>query len=238
MRQLDGYFRHDVLKLLDKTEDCVGIELGVAAGEFSKRMVDSGRFSQVFGVDVYADNHDIGQYKDALRHVGLMRPYKLLRMTFDQAYDLFDDGTFDFIYIDGFAHSGQEGGDTIYKWARKVRVGGVIAGDDYHSDWPLVQNAVNRFAEDAGFELCVTTETEPDVKYSDYPSWAVVKSHEFAADAPSEMVAEGKAAAAAVARKRATEQRIAGRIRAIVGEERFNRLREWNRARRAGRKSG
>ena len=142
-RAQQGWHRQDVLRLLGDRSGMIGVELGVAAGEYSRRMVDSGRFETFFGVDMYADTHDVAQYKEALRHVGLFGPYKLLRMTFDEAYDLFPDESLDFIYIDGYAHTGQEGGDTIWKWARKVRVGGLIAGDDYHADWPLVVEAVD-----------------------------------------------------------------------------------------------
>ena len=43
----DKYFRHDILKSLNNN-DCIGIELGVAGGNFSKRMVKSGKFKKFF----------------------------------------------------------------------------------------------------------------------------------------------------------------------------------------------
>ena len=64
-------------------------------------MVDSGKFSNFYGVDMYADTHDTEEYKSALLTVGLLKKYKLFRMTFDDAIDLFEDASFDFIYIDG-----------------------------------------------------------------------------------------------------------------------------------------
>ena len=234
--RLEGCLRHEVLNLLEKERDAVGIELGVAAGGFSKRMLESGRFKHFFGVDMYADSHDTGQYKDALRTVGLFAPYTLLRMTFDEAYDLFEDESVDFIYIDGYAHSGQEGGDTIWKWARKVRVGGVIAGDDYDPHWPLVTAAVDRFVSDAGFDLHVTTEIEPDVAYSDFPSWATVKTHAFDADAPAELVREGKKAAEQVARKRGRLRPLENFVKRALPASTTQRLREWNRNRKSRRR--
>ena len=51
MRDLSNSYRHDILQLLNG-KDFVGIELGVATGEFSARMVASGRFKEVFGVDM------------------------------------------------------------------------------------------------------------------------------------------------------------------------------------------
>lgn len=238
IRRLEGYQRHHVLRLLPDRPGMIALELGVAGGGFSRRLVASGRFTQLFGVDMYADTHDTSQYKEALRTIGLNEPYKLLRMTFDEAYDLFDDESIDFIYIDGYAHSGQEGGETIWAWAQKVRMGGVIAGDDYHEDWPLVVEAVNRFAFDTGFELCVTTVTEPGVEYSDYPSWAMMKTGPVAGTPPEDLLRRGKAEAARVHRRRMAGKRLGDLVKGVVGDERYAQLRQWNRARRKGSKEG
>ena len=176
MHILEGFYRHDITKLLKKQKGNVGIELGVAEGVFSSRMVKSGIFSKFFGIDKYDDIHDIVEYKTALKNVGLLSNYSLLKMTFDEAIELFDDESIDFIYIDGYAYNGENGGRTIIEWSRKVKIGGVIAGDDYHTDWPLVLEAVNYFIDQSGFELNVTSETEKN-PYSRYPSWAVIKKH-------------------------------------------------------------
>ncbi len=234
-RRLEGWQRHDVLRLLGDRSGLIGVELGVAAGEFSRRMVASGRFACFFGVDMYADSHDTDQYKKALRHVGLLSPYKLLRMSFAEAYDLFDDDSLDFIYIDGYAHTGQEGGETIWNWARKVRVGGLIAGDDYHPDWPLVIEAVDRFAADANLDLCMTTEIET-VDYAGHPSWVAVKTHTITGDPPKDLLLRGKAEAQRIAAKRKTSQRLGNLLLTIVGPERYAALREWNRVRKKKRK--
>ena len=167
-------YRHDVIRLLKSNKDNIGVELGVATGVFSLRMVESGYFSSFFGVDMYADMHNVDEYKEALKKVALHGKYKLLRMTFDEAYDLFKDESLDFIYIDGYAHNGENGGETIFEWAKKVKIGGVISGDDYHKDWPLVMEAVDEFVKLSGFSLNLTSNIEDD-PYCLYPSWAVVK---------------------------------------------------------------
>ena len=236
-RPQQGWKRHDILRLLVDRSELVGVELGVAAGEFSRRMVASGRFQTFLGVDMYADTHDVDQYKQALRHIGLFSPYKLLRMTFDQALDLFDDESLDFIYIDGYAHTGQEGGETIWKWAQKVRVGGLIAGDDYHANWPLVVEAVDTFAAETGFDLICTTEIERGTNYSDYPSWATLKTAATAGAAPASLVARGKAMGAKVAAKRQLGRRLGSMLRVVVGDDRYAQLREWNRARKNSKRS-
>lgn len=152
-----------------------GIELGVAAGSFSRRMVQSGRFRHFWGVDSYGDGHDIAQYKKALHHIGIEAPYTLLRMTFAQAVDLFPDRFFDFIYIDGYAHTGEEGGQTMIDWYAKLRPGGIMAGDDYSPDrWPLVVWGVNHLVRQLGVTLQLTDQTL-DANFNRFPSWFFVK---------------------------------------------------------------
>ena len=103
--------RHGVISLLTHT-GAFGIELGVAGGHFSARMVQSDIFKHFFGVDLYEDHHDVTEYKSALKLIGRLDKYSLLRMSFDDALDIFDDQSLDFIYIDGYAHTGEEGGST------------------------------------------------------------------------------------------------------------------------------
>ncbi len=153
----------------------LGIELGVAAGSFSARMVQSGRFRHFIGVDIYGDGHNVQEYKTALRTVGLLSDYRLLRMTFDQALDLFDDHSFDFIYCDGYAHTGEEGGRTLIDWYTKLKPGGVMAGDDYDIEsWPLVVWAVHHLVAQIGVPLMVT-DVVSDAPYNKFRSWYFVK---------------------------------------------------------------
>ena len=174
VQHMSGWRRYDVVRELKPTGN-IGLELGVARGIFSSRMVASGQFSRYFGVDVYGDIHDTDEYKTALKAVDFKSPtYSLLRMTFDEALDLFEDECLDFVYIDGFAHTGEEGGKTISDWYSKLKVGGVLAGDDYHADWPLVVWAVNHFAGQLGVPIRLTTEAEED-SYSRYPTWFLRK---------------------------------------------------------------
>lgn len=152
----------------------IGLELGVAAGGFAARMVATGRFDHYFGVDAYGDQHNTREYKKALVAAGLDGPCRILRLTFDQALDLFPDGLFDFIYVDGYAHTGEEGGRTLVDWLPKLKPGGVMAGDDYDlAEWPLVVWAVNDFVAQLGVTLNVTSDVS-DAAYSKYPSWWIV----------------------------------------------------------------
>lgn len=170
----DGWLRHDITSELEGNEN-KGIELGVAIGVYSKRMINSNKFNRFYGVDIYGDTHDVNEYKNALKYIGFEDPrYCLLRMDFDSALDMFDDNSFDFIYVDGFAHTGEEGGKALVDWYKKLKVGGILAGDDYHDDWPLVKWAVNHLASQLGVPVSVTRGKE-DADYSSYPTWYIKK---------------------------------------------------------------
>ena len=231
MKRLEGARRHEILQLLGDRTGLLGVELGVAGGGFSARMVETGRFSAFFGVDMYADDHDVNEYKQALRRTGLFSPYKLLRMSFAEAYDLFEDESLDFIYVDGYAGSGAKGGQTIWQWARKVKIGGLVAGDDYHESWPLVIEAVNAFADATGFDLHVTTVVEPGVDYSDYPSWGMIKTEPVTGAPPAQLALRGDKAEAMVVRKHARSNSMKRMLRTLIGDAGYARLRRWKRGR-------
>lgn len=165
--------RFDLPLLLEGT-GYRGIELGVAQGGFSQKMVQSGKFDLFFGVDVYGDAHDTAEYKTALRTIGLEAPYRLLRMRFDEALDLFEDESFDFIYIDGYAHTGEHDGQILRDWFAKLKVDGLFAGDDYDPYWPRVVRAVDDVIAQLGTQLHITG-SPSDGDYNKFPSWLTIK---------------------------------------------------------------
>jgi hypothetical protein len=168
--------RDDVVELAPK--HTVGVELGVAEGVFSERVLKKQHLSHLYSVDMYADDrgHDIEQYKRAFNR---FRPYQksstILKMRFDQAVDLFEDNSLGFIYIDGYAHTGQEDGVTLEQWYPKLMSGGVFSGDDYHLHHPATIKTVDRFVKKYNLELHVIDCHEPYSVWSEYPTWYIIK---------------------------------------------------------------
>ena len=70
---IPGAYRYNVIDSLKGSKN-IGIELGVAEGGFSKKMVDSGKFSDFYGVDMYADTNE---YKVVLSIVGIRNKEKV-----------------------------------------------------------------------------------------------------------------------------------------------------------------
>lgn len=155
----------------------VGVELGVAAGDFSERILKHDHVAWLYSIDMWAGDrgHGIQQYREAIER---LHPYRdrntILRMRFDEALPLFDDETLDFIYVDGYAHDGELNGQTFRDWYPKLRRGGIIAGDDYAPDWPLVMSAVDQFIATHGLELHVI-DCHEDTWNSKYPTWFAMK---------------------------------------------------------------
>jgi len=165
---LNGKNRYDLVNLIEGN-NLIGVELGVAGGLFSKKMIDTGKFKTFFGIDKYSDHHDLKQYKSAIKYVGLLKNYKLIKLDFNEALDIFDDQYFDFIYIDGYAHNGQKGGETICKWIKKVKIGGLLCGDDYNKKFPLTLQAVDYVQKKTDLDLFITDlNAETDHQYA---SW-------------------------------------------------------------------
>ena len=235
-KKLDGYNRFDLIKLLPNSGDFIGLELGVAAGAYSAKMVQSGKFATFWGVDMYADTHDTAQYKEALLKVGLGENYKLLRMTFDEALGLFPDQYFDFIYLDGYAENGFEGGQTLRKWARKIKIGGIIGGDDYHEECALLKSIVDEFVDQNELELMLTEGAFDFSAYGHYPSWAVLKHREMVGETSDELRSHGINAAIKSKKKKKNAKLIDKIVRKFLPRQTYEKLRDWNKLRKKQRR--
>jgi len=149
-------------------------ELGVAKGVFSDQLLRARPDFHLSSIDRWAGDrgHDNSEYNDACK---LLRGHgdrcTIVRKTFDDALQDFAPESLDLIYIDGYAHDGQQSGKTLEQWWSRLRPGGIFAGHDYHPDWRPTMEAVDRFC--AGRKLQLKT-TAADF----FPSWYVRKPFE------------------------------------------------------------
>jgi len=163
--------RKQLVTELIKEGDVVA-ELGVDWGGFSNFILGNTKCGRLFSIDRWAGDrsHDEKQEQGAR---DLLAEYgdrsDVIKATFDEAIPLFEDDSLDFIYIDGYAHTGQEGGRTLDTWWRKVRPGGIMAGHDYCDKWPKTKAAVDMFARKSGLEIHTTDDAV------EFNSWWIVK---------------------------------------------------------------
>lgn len=117
-------------------------------------------------------HHDIKQYATALALLSIYgERSRVIRSSFTEALVLFPEGSLDFVYIDGYAHTGQEGGQTLREWWPKLKPGGIFSGHDYSPQFQPTIDAVDAFVREHDLRLNLTTEDA-------LPSWWVVKGEQ------------------------------------------------------------
>jgi hypothetical protein len=166
--------RAEIVNLLP--DGAVAVELGVAEGFFSEILLKSEKIGFLYSIDMYAGDrgHNVVQYGNAFKRLDKFRTRSaLIKMKFDEALPLFADHVFDLVYVDGYAHNGEEGGRTFEEWLPKVKPGGLLAGHDYKPKYPLVMEAVDAFVARHGFDMHLINDTSnADWNYGS-PSWVV-----------------------------------------------------------------
>ena len=99
-------------------------ELGVARGNFSQVLLDNPNCSTVYSIDRWSDHHDEDEYKFVLKRFKKYGDRSIVvRSSFSNALQLFNKQIFNFIYVDGYAHTGQVEGRTFACWWEKLLPG-------------------------------------------------------------------------------------------------------------------
>ncbi len=126
----------------------IGIEIGTWEGDFSYALLNNTSISKLYCIDPYRhfQNNEYPDGMNSLTQIQFDEKFNIvqkrfeqfgkrvefLRMTSDEAITLFDDNSIDFIYIDG-NHDYKYVLNDIRKWYPKVKIGGILAGDDIYS---------------------------------------------------------------------------------------------------------
>jgi predicted O-methyltransferase YrrM len=118
----------------------VGAEIGVARGYFSKIICMQCPQIKLYSVDAWAlwDGATHGEtqetfenlYKSAVNRLSGFPNNQIVRDFSMNAVKRFADKSLDFVYIDA-AHDYKAVTEDIREWSKKVRKGGIVAGDDY-----------------------------------------------------------------------------------------------------------
>ena len=138
-------------------KNSLGVELGVAAGYFSESLIRTGRFKQLCSIDLWNDHHDQNEYEKVrgrLHEFG--ERSRIIRKSFYDALNDFEDQSIDFIYIDGYAHKGKVA-IIFQQWQSKLKPGAFVSGHDYCKRfWPENFKSINSletFADSNGIKF-------------------------------------------------------------------------------------
>jgi hypothetical protein len=148
-------------------KNSVCAEIGVNLGEFSGEIMNVVRPSKIHLIDLWEGYPDFNKnatteimdarYKQVLKKFdkeivnGLVEIHKVKS---NDAYDIFDDNYFDFVYIDA-NHRYEYVIQDLLGFLPKVKVNGMISGDDYGTTgwWEDgVTKAVSEFSRRADIE--------------------------------------------------------------------------------------
>jgi len=158
-QKIEGWFDYPALyqRMVNNFQDGAHfVEVGAWVGKSSSFMAveiaNSGKqikFDVVdtwAGADTHATDPEIVNgtlFDNFLKNIQpvkeLLTPIRLASV---EAAKLYQDNSLDFVMIDG-AHDYENVTADIKAWLPKVKVGGILAGDDYAPWWPGVINAVN-----------------------------------------------------------------------------------------------
>lgn len=110
-----------ILDIINKKQYKTGIEIGVRHGDSSKELIDQTCLTEIYGVDIRADEFVYGLVCDR---------YTYIIDNSVHASSSFENEYFDFIYIDA-GHSYCDVYNDLSCWHPKLKTGGLMCGDDY-----------------------------------------------------------------------------------------------------------
>jgi len=133
-------------------------EIGTCSGKNAIAMLTEMNIERLYCIDSYPNYIDgpfvrgkevqLNYYREMFFNLRLYLP-KITFVTRDSVFaaSLFQDGFFDFVYVDGF-HSEYQCTKDSEAWWPKVKIGGVLGGHDIgHVDFPGVAKAVEKFSK-------------------------------------------------------------------------------------------
>lgn len=137
---IPNFGRNQMAALLKELNYEIGVEVGVAAGEYSEVLCKENPNMKIYGVDPWTPLRDYRDYTkratferlydDTLKRLEGFTNYEIIRETSMEALKHFKDNSIDFVYIDA-NHNFQNVTNDITEWTKKVKPGGIVSGHDY-----------------------------------------------------------------------------------------------------------
>jgi len=143
------------------------VEIGQRVGNNAEIMLKETDIKELYLVDPYLPYIDDSKEQSLVINQELQNKFKkgmlhrlchfgdrisILNTTSQKASTLFDDKTFDYIYIDG-DHSYEQALNDIKVWFPKVKDNGIVAGHDFKESFPGVVKAVVEFANQNNLKI-------------------------------------------------------------------------------------
>lgn len=192
--EIPDFGRNQLASLLTLLNFKVGVEVGVASGEYSEILCKYNPNMKFYGVDPYVSYKGYRDYRrqntlnrlesEAHQRLDKYTNYEFIKEFSIGAKELFKDNTIDFVYLDG-NHEEPYITDDIKHWFPKIKQGGILAGHDYANTkgrpgstaHHQVKQAIQRFTIENNIILYILgREANNEGIIRDRPrSWLIVK---------------------------------------------------------------
>lgn len=171
--------RIELIKYFAEQGFTEGAEVGVFTGYFSEVMFQHIPALHLYCCDIWGTGKYARAEQECLERLKSYDATIIKKPSVEAAKDI-ADGSLDFVYIDA-AHDYENVKLDIKAWASKVKVGGIIAGDDFY-DFPSgkggVMRAATEYASHHHFNLNLTDwDIDNPIRDDRQPSFWMVKSH-------------------------------------------------------------
>ncbi len=114
-----------------------GAEIGVEQGAYTEVLCKAGLYVNAIdawtayrGYRVHVSQPKLDRFHETAKNRLYKYNCNIMKMFSMDAVKMFDDGSLDFVYIDG-NHEFQNVTNDIAEWSKKVRKGGIVAGHDF-----------------------------------------------------------------------------------------------------------
>ncbi len=157
--EIPNVTRDDLAALLPELDFKIGVEVGVASGQYSKVISDCNPQMKLYGIDPWASYSDYKDYvkketftyleEEARKRLSRRSNYEFIKEYSVEAMKRFEDNSIDFCYIDA-NHEDPYITIDIEGWYKKVKSGGIVSGHDFtkpkHANYNVI-SAVMGFVE-------------------------------------------------------------------------------------------
>lgn len=170
--------KHDLIKHFAKLGFTTGAEIGVATGAFSEAMLQTIPNLKLYCIDTwhhYRGNPWAGSKERNKKNFEIatekLTKYnaKIMREMSMEAVKKFEDESLDFVYIDA-NHSFDYVMADLIEWSKKVKIGGIVSGDDYyHFRKAGVIEAVDAYTKAHNIKFNLTDPHSKKIMYKGFP---------------------------------------------------------------------
>jgi hypothetical protein len=168
--------RNEFAYLIDSLCLKVGVEVGVAKGDFSEYLLQHSKLEKLYSIDAWSTDLEamrafrtksaVAQtstnYDDAIRRLARFGDRsQIIKNLSENAVKIIPDDSLDFVYLYG-SHKFSGFAMDLVGWWPKLRAGGIFAGHDFleHKNYQVIQ-CVKGFAKEHRLSVYQTKESRP-----------------------------------------------------------------------------